>query len=229
MRRHKKPLIKQPVTVSIGADFVTDRGRGKPPADQIDIFFSAYDITARRRQPSAGIFDQRPHRDIRAYVAGFFFLHKFPVAVIDENTACKAQRTYICADIPELGNCKRVAKLVPARTLNINHFQALTELFHVFFNLRAVEFSVLRQISLFKSDTEIFQRTVSLAENHAANGIVRHSGDGQHGVAGRKTPNSATVKACVPESSAGETIPASAPKEQANTSPSTNRPSSPYP
>ena len=183
MRRHKESLIEKPVTVSIRADFIADRRRRKAAADHFDIFSFSYDISSRRSQSPAGIFYERTHCNIRADFARFFLFHEFPVTIIDENTARKAQKTHIRTNFPDFLYRKGIAKFIAAGTLNINHFQAPPQPFYILRDFLFVKLSRFRQIRLFERNSEIFQRSVSFSENYAANGIVRHSRDREHTVA----------------------------------------------
>lgn len=142
--------------------------------------FPADDVTARRRQSPARIFDERADRDVRADVTGLLFLDEFPVTVVHEDAPLKTERAHFGAGLPDFGHGERVAQLVPAGTLDINHFQPAPERLYPLLRARHVKLSLSGEREALEGNPEIFQGAVSLPENDAAQSIVRHSGQGKY-------------------------------------------------
>ena len=82
-RREEEALIERCHQAEVGADFLTQTGRGKAIGAAIHTGFRAADIATDGRETAAGIFNQRTDDHIRADIAGLDGLHKLAVAVID--------------------------------------------------------------------------------------------------------------------------------------------------
>ena len=87
VRRKEQPLIKILIPVRIGADLRPDGRRRHAAGDFIDIFALPDDISARRRDASARIFNKRTDAYIDAVLRRFRFLDELTVTVIGKNAS----------------------------------------------------------------------------------------------------------------------------------------------
>ena len=85
MRRHKQTLIQKTVVAERRAALATYTGRCEAHGSSVDKLLPPRDISARRRNAAAGIFDERAGDQIRAKIGRLYNIRKLAVAVIDHN------------------------------------------------------------------------------------------------------------------------------------------------
>ncbi|MPM62609.1 hypothetical protein SDC9_109485 [bioreactor metagenome] len=84
MRREEQPLIKQPIVARIRTNLRAHSGHGHALGNTLNELRFSGDIAAGRRQPAAGIFDQRPCDEIRAHHRGLHRLNELAIAIVNQ-------------------------------------------------------------------------------------------------------------------------------------------------
>ena len=80
--RKEQSLIKILQNAQRRSHLLSQSRRGEAVRRIFHTFSFPGNVSADGGQPSAGILDQGPHHHVGAYIAGFFGLHEFPIAVV---------------------------------------------------------------------------------------------------------------------------------------------------
>ena len=181
VRRQKEPLIVVLIPVGVRAHLAADRGCGQPIFNAGNARLPPRNVAARGSQPAPGIFNERAGNDVRTHLARLLLFDKFAVAVVDEDVAFEAAISHERAHSPDLLHGKRVAELVPARTLDIHHVV-------VFLRERSsdcplIGFARGSKLHHVKADLVVLQGAVALPPDDAAQRIVGRARDAEDAVA----------------------------------------------
>ena len=125
MRRMEQSHKEWAVLAERGSDLTAEPRRRHAIGAQLHQIGAARDIAARRRNPAAGIFDERARNQICAHTERLFLLDKFPIAIIHHHDYIRFDRLDCLRHSANLRNAQARAQRIAARTLEIDHFGRL--------------------------------------------------------------------------------------------------------
>ena len=174
---HEQALEQEAVIAEAGTALPADAGGGQTHGGPLHKLRRTRDISPRRRDAAAGIFDKGADYKVSACIAGLEGIGKFPVAVVHHDANGGVNGFHGLDDSADLRHGQGSTVLIAARALDHHARHILIP--DGFGDGGIVGAAVRGEVDLAVVDTVKFERAKAVAGNAdgGAQGIIRRTGD----------------------------------------------------
>ena len=185
VRRKEKALIELAISVCVRADFTADRRRSQSIGRLFDERLFAADITARGRDASARIFDERTRHEVDPDRDRLDGVNKFAVTIVAHHYRIGSDRFDKVTELPYLLHGQRVAPFVTARPADKDDLYAAIH--ERLLDSVKIEFAVFERNAVV-NHAVIGKRAGAFAGDRLFERVVRLAADRQQHVARTQKP-----------------------------------------